>query len=163
MYRNSEAHLSNLAEAREIAKKKTEICSYCKGVLARPGLRLISRNVTLGRIVRYVRKGFSTKSVTCSHACANTYFRTGESHPNWKQSSYRTTCFLNHEKRCVVCGEDKIVEVHHLDEDKLNNLPENLIPLCPTHHQYWHSRFRYLIEDKVLGYIKHWKVRVLPP
>ena len=94
---------------------------------------------------------------TCSRSCANTYFRTGKKHPNWSDNAYRTTCFFNHEKKCVICEESNIVEVHHLDENKKNNNPENLIPLCPTHHQYWHSKFKYLVEKDIYKYIDNWK------
>lgn len=101
----------------------------------------------------------------CTKSCAVTYnnriLRTGTNHPNYgvnpitgepATTNYRTTCFAHHEKKCVVCGEDKIVEVHHMDENHENSDPTNLIPLCPTHHKYWHSRWRYLIEEKVRSY-----------
>lgn len=97
-------------------------------------------------------------SKTCSYACSNTYFRTGADNGNFKNNNYRTVCFSNHDKRCIICGEDKIVEVHHLDGKKTNNNPNNLIPLCPTHHQYWHSRYKSLIEDKVYEYAKSFGV-----
>ena len=90
---------------------------------------------------------------TCSYGCANTLFRSGKNHPNWKDESYRSSCFLQHKKECVVCGENLIVEVHHLNEDSSDNRIENLIPLCPTHHQYWHSRHRHLIEQIVYTYV----------
>ena len=93
------------------------------------------------------------EKMTCSHSCANTYFRSGINNPNWKENTYRTTCFLYHKKECIICGENKIVEVHHLDENNKNNSPNNLIPLCPTHHQYWHSRYKVEIEQKVIDYI----------
>jgi 5-methylcytosine-specific restriction endonuclease McrA len=93
------------------------------------------------------------KTFTCSRACANTHYRSGSSHPNWKPEAYRSTCFEHHEKKCCVCGEELIVEVHHMDENHSNTSPENLVPLCPTHHQYWHSRHRSLIEEKVRAYI----------
>ncbi len=92
---------------------------------------------------------------TCSVSCANSLFRSGPAHPNWK-NNYIPTCFYYHKKECVICGEKNLVEVHHLDENKKNNSPENLIPLCPTHHQYWHSRFRYLVEPKIRAYILDW-------
>lgn len=98
------------------------------------------------------KKGHKKEKKTCSHACSNTYFRSGVDNPNWKNSSYRSTCFLYHEKKCVICGEDKILDVHHFDENKENNSPENLIPLCPTHHMYWHSRYKDEIYDKVCEY-----------
>lgn len=102
-----------------------------------------------------VKEGDS--KVTCSYACSNTYFRSGRNNPNWNEDYYRTTCFLHHKKECVICGEDRIVEVHHLDENHSNNSPENLIPLCPTHHKYWHSRYKHLIEPEILKYIKNYK------
>lgn len=103
------------------------------------------------------KDGGYEKKTTCSHSCANTYFRTGDSHGNWNPDSYRSTCFHYHKKECVICKEDKIVTVHHLDENHENNSPDNLIPLCPTHHQYWHSRYKHLIEDEVLSYVSNWK------
>jgi hypothetical protein len=98
------------------------------------------------------KQGHSREKVTCSHACANTYYRSGKDNPNWNDNTYRTTCFAEHEHKCVICEEELIITVHHFDENKKNNKPENLIPLCPTHHQYWHSRYRKLIEQKVIDY-----------
>ena len=57
---------------------------------------------------------------TCSHACANSYFRSGANNPNWKESAYRTTCFMYHKRECLICGEFRIVDVHHLDGNKTN-------------------------------------------
>ena len=98
-------------------------------------------------------KGSPREKMTCSYSCSNTYFRSGINNPNWKEDSYRSTCFHFHKKECVVCGENKVVEVHHLDENPKNNSPSNLIPLCPTHHQYWHSRYKEEIEQIVIDYI----------
>jgi hypothetical protein len=104
-------------------------------------------------------KSFETKlnhrdeKITCSHSCSNSYFRTGKNNPNWKDESYRTTCWEYHNKKCVVCDESNIVTVHHYDENHENNSPENLVPLCPTHHQYVHSRFRNLVIDKIDEYV----------
>lgn len=96
------------------------------------------------------------KTKCCGYACSNTYFRSGEQNGNWKQDSYRSTCFLYHDKECVICEENVIVEVHHLDGNHNNNDPSNLIPLCPTHHKYWHSGHKHLIESGVKEYITHW-------
>ena len=92
------------------------------------------------------------EKTTCSYACSNTYFRTGIDHPNWKNSAYRSTCFYYHEHKCVICGEHRIIDVHHFDNDKNNNNPENLIPMCPTHHMYIHSRYSELVEPQVIEY-----------
>jgi hypothetical protein len=92
------------------------------------------------------------EKVTCSHSCANTYFRSGKLNPNWKGERYRSLCFEYHKKECVICGENKIVAVHHFDENHNNNEPSNLIPLCPTHHQYVHSAYKDEVIDRIIEY-----------
>jgi predicted nucleic acid-binding Zn ribbon protein len=160
MYKGSDAHLENLSDARRRAIALKLPCEFCSGLYSSTGLhnhqKACPENPENRKMCPQCGTAFSGKSETCSRACANTYFRSGERHPNWKESRYRTTCFLHHIKSCVVCGEDNIVEVHHLDEDRDNNDPSNLIPLCPTHHAYWHSRFRYLVEATVTNYLNDW-------
>lgn len=38
--------------------------------------------------------------------------------------------------RCIICGFDEVVEVHHINPRKIggDDSPENLILLCPNHH-----------------------------
>ena len=98
------------------------------------------------------KKAAPRVKTTCSYACANTFFRSDINNPNWKDDAYRSTCFHYHKKKCVVCVEKIIVEVHHFDGNHKNNSPENLIPLCPTHHKYWHSRHKKKIESIVIDY-----------
>jgi len=99
--------------------------------------------------------GSKNETTTCSYSCSNTYFRSGKNNPNWKEIPdseerlYRKICFNYHEKKCIICGEEKIVTVHHYDENHKNNEPSNLIPLCPTHHHYVHSKFK----NEVIGLI----------
>jgi len=51
-------------------------------------------------------------------------------------------------KNCVICGFDKVVDLHHLDENKKNNSEQNLIGLCPNHHRMLHDfRFRKEIRE----------------
>jgi hypothetical protein len=71
-------------------------------------------------------------------------------------TEYTKACFTNHKKECIVCREDKMVAVHHYDGDQSNNSPENVLPLCPTHHQYMHSGFKELITEKVERYREEW-------
>ena len=59
-------------------------------------------------------------------------------------------------QKCMICGFDKIVDLHHLDEHKYNHSETNLIGLCPNHHKMLHD-FRYRKEMRDLlkqkGYI----------
>jgi hypothetical protein len=97
------------------------------------------------------QQGRVGEKTTCSHSCSNKFF----SDRRWKDedlTDYTVLCFRHHEKKCVYCGETLIVAVHHYDENPNNNSPENLIPLCPTHHQYWHSKYKHIVENVVVKY-----------
>ena len=110
------------------------------------------------------------KNQTCSTSCANTFFRSGKNNPNWKsvkdytetnckisEHGVRKICFSFHDKKCIICGENIIVEAHHYDGNNKNNHPANLVPLCPTHHRYWHSNHQHLIKKQVDVYLETFK------
>jgi len=113
------------------------------------------------------KKGHKREKTTCSISCSNTHFRSGKDHGNWRPFSdysgnelrssnfskkYRKLCFKYHKHECVVCGENKILDVHHYDEDRSNNKKENLIPICPTHHGYYHSKYKEEVKSKIDDY-----------
>lgn len=50
-------------------------------------------------------------------------------------------------KKCLICGFDKVVELHHLDINKGNKDAKNLVGLCPNHHKMIHS-YTYIEEIK---------------
>jgi hypothetical protein len=110
-------------------------------------------NITFS--VKEREKQFPTREkYYCSRSCANSIGGKAKSQKYYSDDvSYRVIAFRYHEKKCVVCDENKIVAVHHYNENHNDNRPENLIPLCPTHHQYMHSRFKSLIDDKVQEFI----------
>lgn len=89
----------------------------------------------------------------CSRSCANNRIE------QWRHNArhYRTICFYHWEKKCHICGYDKIVSVHHIDENKENNEIHNLIPLCQNCHSEVHhnkyaqgmkARIKQIVEDK---------------
>lgn len=70
-----------------------------------------------------------------------------------KQSDYRELAFRNFEHKCCVCGwnEDKrILEVHHKDSNRENNLLKNLCILCPNCHRKITLGYYILTEDYTL-------------
>jgi hypothetical protein len=101
------------------------------------------------------QKNHPREKTTCSYSCSNTFFRSGKKNGNWSNNTYRSTCFLYHEKKCIICGENNIVSVHHYNKNHNDNRPENLVPLCPTHHQYVHSKYSHLVIDKINDYINN--------
>ena len=63
-----------------------------------------------------------------------------DGHPNWKGgrfSSYREKLIKNDKNfKCFLCREDELrmLAVHHIDKNRLNNSLENLIWLCHNCH-----------------------------
>jgi len=102
---------------------------------------------------RHKTKGFA-QTRFCSKRCTNAH----NVKKRWQNDPirhYRTICFRYHKKQCVVCPFTRIVEVHHRDEDRRNNHPRNLIPLCSNHHKMAHmNEFRDEIDGKIETYLK---------
>ena len=145
-----------LAKTRQLISDNKCDCSHFRGNGQRYKYKRIEKECPICHENFIALEGHKKEKITCSYSCANTFFRSGPDHGNWNEGAYRTTCFHYHEKKCIICGEENIVEVHHLDGNNANNDAANLIPMCSTHHQYWHSRYKNLVEDKVLDYIKNW-------
>ena len=47
-----------------------------------------------------------------------------------------------------------IVAVHHYNGNHDDDRIENLVPLCPTHHQYVHSKYKHLVQDTIDRYVE---------
>lgn len=59
----------------------------------------------------------------------------------YQQSTYRKLAFANFAPRCFYCGYDKhkeILQVHHIDGNRKNNILENLKIICPSCHALDH-------------------------
>lgn len=69
------------------------------------------------------------------------FHKSGDSHPGWKNGSspkyYRNLGFSIHGNLCELCGGEAIL-IHHKDENRQNNDPMNLQPLCRSCHQKTH-------------------------
>lgn len=100
----------------------------------------------------FVKPHRSANAKYCSRACfyATRYGtasgKTGKSEKgsrngNFKGTNNRTTARLNAAKyfgnKCMICGWDEIVDVHHIIPRRHNgsNNLDNLIVLCPNHHR----------------------------
>lgn len=85
------------------------------------------------------------KAQFCKRSCAN-------NRQEWwddNATHYRTIAFRHWDEKCALCGFDKVVAVHHIDESKENNSYRNLIPLCPNHHEMLHSKWRHEVQPLI--------------
>jgi hypothetical protein len=136
-------------------------CQYCQKKLTQPNLErhedtchLNPVNLQECIVCSKPIKNYKHSKGTCSRSCANKHFRSGEGNGMWSGNNYQLICWQHHKKECIVCGEDKIVAVHHNDHNHYNNDPENLIPLCPTHHQYVHSQYKDEVQPIIDKYVE---------
>lgn len=169
---NPSRQTAKIEQAREAANIKVN-CNFCNKQYTKTNIKkhtsaCMKNPEVLSRKEKtcpVCNSWFYTTSTTCSTSCANTYFRSGINNPNYSADSnnaYIRICFSFHKKECIICRESNIVEVHHFDEDHTNNSPANLIPLCPTHHQYFHSKYRLLVESQINSYRDNF-IKNLPP
>ena len=91
----------------------------------------------------------SREKYFCSRSCANSIGG------NAKVKKYGLTQYMSIAKKyyneeCAVCGITDVLDVHHIDEDRSNIHPSNLIFLCPNDH----SRLHRNKDENVIKIIK---------
>lgn len=160
-------HYAGHVNADDFKKRLYNVnCQYCQNSIGISNLKrhedncyLNLKNLRLCQVCDEPIKDYKKSKGTCSHSCSNKFFKSLRNKPeNYK--NYVTICFSFHKKECIVCKENKIVAVHHYNEDHKDNRIENLVPLCPTHHQYVHSQYKCEIIDIVDNYVNEIKLRV---
>ena len=73
----------------------------------------------------------------CSRECGNRHKNFLLTDTN-DGTNYRRNAFLYYEHKCDICGwnaDERVLEVHHLDENRKNNKINNLRILCPICHK----------------------------
>lgn len=98
------------------------------------------------------KKASKSQFVFCSRKCKNKAQAIGNgfdsmlpSHyglsDSGKSETYRRIAFENHPNHCHDCQWNvhlAVLDVHHIDLNRKNNSPENLMILCPTCHTVRH-------------------------
>ena len=90
----------------------------------------------------------------CSRICANSVGGKAKALKYGHDGDYRKIAFDRHGSKCIVCGFDKVVEVHHIDHNRENNSHTNLVPLCPNHHMMIHrSKYKQEVLTEIKNYL----------
>lgn len=103
-------------------KYTTIKCDYCGKIVKR-----------LKSEVRDNKTGYHY----CSRECGNRHKNISYTN-NVDSTAYRRNAFNYYPNECELCGykeEIKILEVHHIDENRNNNDIKNLMILCPNCHK----------------------------
>lgn len=119
---------------------KTFKCSYCGKEIYR------SPNV-----IKKNKSGF----FYCSKECGNLHKnQLRKESGEWDNSqNYRLKAFSIYEHKCKVCDwdeDERVLEVHHIDEDRNNNKLDNLIILCPICHKKLTLHLYKLIDNQLI-------------
>jgi hypothetical protein len=130
-------------------RARSEALKRVPEMASQKGVETVCQHCGVTFYVKYHQKG---KRKYCSRACTaaarfgteshkHTHDTSGANNPNYKGTNNRTTAkqvyFRYMPKRCLVCGWDIVVDVHHITprrHEGTNDLT-NLIGLCPNHHR----------------------------
>ena len=110
-------------------------CMNCGGKLERKTLK--NKKGELESLHHFSRRKY------CSRGCMSAGFRgrwREDTHPH--EGRYRARTVIQADS-CRRCGKQKRVDIHHIDENPLNNAPMNLEPLCRSCHLRAHKQERY--------------------
>jgi len=150
---------------------KDKKCTFCELVTTRANIKRHEAkcvyNPAVKRFCAVCGTHLTSKwhTTTCSYSCSNIHKPRGYG-VYWTDDklNYRTICFRAHGKECIIkdCYENVIIAVHHFDGDAKNNAAGNLVPLCPTHHQYMHSRHSVLLEKEIKTYLFKFNRKKVP-
>lgn len=95
----------------------------------------------------------------CSRECGNLHKnQLRKEAGEWDNSlNYRLRAFEVYPHKCAVCSwdeDERILEVHHIDENREHNNIENLCILCPTCHRKITLQYYKLTDDFKLEKVK---------
>jgi len=117
---------------KDCIKHAKGMCTTCYKKLAwRPKLRECER---CKRMLPHHAKGHCAGCYNYVFHLERTKAGQYKKHHNIELETYKKIT-----KSCLICGFDKVVDLHHLDENKKNNSESNLAGLCPNHHKMLHD------------------------
>lgn len=95
----------------------------------------------------------------CSRICGNLHKnQLRKETEEWNNSlNYRLKAFDAYPHKCIACGwdeDERILEVHHIDENREHNNIENLCILCPICHRKITLQYYKLTDDFKLEKVK---------
>ena len=116
---------------RQLEHHAKGYCYTCYKKLAWTAKKIICKRCK--RLIKHQAKGLCPGCYNTTFHLDRTKAQNYEKYHNISIDLYKKIT-----QKCAVCGFDKVVSLHHLDENKKNNSEENLIGLCPNHHQMIH-------------------------
>jgi predicted restriction endonuclease len=128
-------HYCSLLCVRESRKRRKKIlCVTCKKLVEKPFSKIYDGLTFCSRLCKDKAQTLKEGLLKCGIGVPQ----------------YRTIAFANYEHKCELCGDDLlcVLEVHHIDENHINNKLENLIILCSNCHVLCTKGFIKILPDR---------------
>lgn len=107
-------------------------------------------------VVHEREKQFPLKeSYFCSRKCANSVGGKAKAE-KYGVTGYTAIAEKYYKRQCAVCGITDILDVHHIDENRENYHPSNLIFLCPNDHYRLHRNKDKKVKEIIEGHGTAW-------
>ena len=112
-----------------------------------------------------VSKGRNKTAKYCSNKCRHKYRLRNKKYEFKKgqRTKDRLHALFVYGKKCELCGWCKLVEVHHIDENRDNHNIENLCVLCPNHHTLTETKYvknkYYITKEELKEKLKNGRKR----
>jgi len=149
------AHCGKQFERRDAEAKRTgmKFCSsQCAGTVSggkasrtHPGKSYMKKCEWCGtefKVLASKPRKFCCRK--CNDMARSTMYG-GENNPNYRHGQNQTsagyTARKRYDSKCILCGFDVVVQIHHIvpKNEGGTNEPENLAVLCPNHHAMAHK------------------------
>lgn len=91
----------------------------------------------------------------CSRSCANSVGGKAKVE-KYGLSWYPSIARKFYVEQCAACGISDILDVHHIDENRDNSEPSNLIFLCPNDHYRLHRNQDPVIQHLINTHVSYW-------
>ncbi|MDP3026822.1 MAG: hypothetical protein Q8N63_03875 [Nanoarchaeota archaeon] len=117
---------------KECIKHAKGMCTTCyKKLVWKPKLKKCPK---CGRSLPHHAKGL------CAGCYNTTFYLEQAKNGNYKKyHNIEPELYKKITEKCLVCGFDKVIALHHLDKNRKNNSLNNMVGLCPNHHSMIHN------------------------
>ena len=131
----------------KLKDSRTEVeCAYCGKKFFKPNSKLENSRSGLYFCCREHKDLAQSFNFDCKEIQPNHYNKE-------TSQQYRSKAFRNYEHKCLNCGwneDERILQVHHIDENRDNNDINNLCILCPTCHAKITYGYYKLVNNKLV-------------
>jgi hypothetical protein len=97
----------------------------------------------------------SKEEYFCSRSCSNSVGGKAKAE-KYGVIGYTVIAERYYKRQCAVCGVKDILDVHHIDENRENYHPSNLIFLCPNDHYRLHRNKDEKVKKVIEGHGTAW-------